>query len=152
MRFFGGYRYHRDTRMTALTGPMRSQRFLRILVALALHDTPDGAAVERHLHLVGHAERDGGLVETGDRPVNPAARDHAVPALDGGEQHLAVLPLLLLRANEQKVKDREDGAEEDDLGEDGVATGPTRRGGAREHEFNGGESHESRSSRRADDT
>src|SRR2546421_8848633 len=100
MRFFGGYRYHSDTRMTTPTRPMRSQRFLRILVALALHHTPDGPAIERQLDLVGHADRDGGLVETGDRPVDPAARHHAVTALDGGEECLAVLPLLLLRADE----------------------------------------------------
>src|SRR5688572_25359757 len=100
MRCFGGYRYHSETRITTATRPMRTPRFLRILVALALHHAPDGGAVERQAHLVGHLQRHRRVVEPRDRAVNPAGGHDLVAALDGREQPLALLLLPLLRTDE----------------------------------------------------
>src|SRR5687767_7768741 len=102
---FGGYRNQRETRTTAATRPIRTQRFLRILVALDLRHAPDGRAVELELDLVPDAQRDRVLGEARHRPVQAARRHHAVALLDGGQHALALLLLLLLGADHQEVED-----------------------------------------------
>src|SRR4029450_8684147 len=68
IRFLGGYRYHSETPTTRTTRPTRSQRFLTILLALALalHHARDGGAVERHADLIRDAQHDRLLVDRGD--------------------------------------------------------------------------------------
>src|SRR5439155_19539274 len=113
-----------ERRTTALTSPIRSQKFLRILVALALAlNASDGGTVDRQADLIRDAQGDRLrlLVDRGHRPVNSTRRHHAIAALHGGEQGFALAPLLLLRPDQQEVEDGEDRAEEDELGEHGVA-------------------------------
>src|SRR5437899_3183716 len=127
--------------MTAPTSPIRSQKFLRILVALALAlHASDGRTVEGHADLIRDAQGDRLrlLVDRGHRPVNAARRHHAIAALHRAEQRLALALLLLLRADQEEVEDREDRAEEDDLREDGAAAGSARRHHTGEHELSGG--------------
>src|SRR6202008_33875 len=57
IRCLGGYRYQSEMTSTTATSPIRSPKFLGILVARALHDATDGAAIEFQLDLIGHAER-----------------------------------------------------------------------------------------------
>src|SRR6266849_49503 len=111
MVFFGGYRYQIDPRITTTTRPIRTDRFLRIPLALALRDPADRPAIELQLHLIGHPERHRVLVEIQHGAVQPARGDDPIALPDGGEHGLAITLLLLLGANEQEVEDREDRAE-----------------------------------------
>src|SRR5215470_5873143 len=108
----GGYRYHAETATTIATRPMRMLRFRRmlggrLLVALGGHDAADRGPLELEPHLVGHFQGHGVLREPHHGPVEPARRHDPVTFLDRGEEDLAVLPLLLLRPDDQEVHDRE---------------------------------------------
>src|SRR6266850_2418273 len=92
---------------TAATRAKRTRRCLGILLALPRHDTPDGAAVELELHLIVDTQGDGVLVEAGHRPVQPAAGHHAIALLERRQHALPLLLLLLLRAEQEEVEDRE---------------------------------------------
>src|SRR5512145_1268655 len=65
----GGYRYQAEASTTATTMATRTQRYLRILVALSLHYAPDGSTLELQLDLVGDTKGDRVLVEAGDGAV-----------------------------------------------------------------------------------
>src|SRR5574341_1400574 len=118
IRSRGGYTYHSEASTTIATSAIRTQCCLRILLrASRHHDAPDRGPVELEPDLVADPERDRGIGQAGDRAVQPAAGDDAVAALERPEQLLALTPLLLLGADEQEVEDREDGGEEEKLGD-----------------------------------
>src|SRR5438132_1221877 len=75
---FGGYRYHTETATTTRTNPMRSRRFLGILLALPCRHAADGGAVEFELDLVGDPEHDGVLAEARHGAVQPARGHDAI--------------------------------------------------------------------------
>src|SRR6185436_2625110 len=102
MRCLGGYRYHSDTASTTATTPIRSPKFLGILVACALHDAAHRAPIELQLHLVGHAQRDRVLAHVGDGPVQPAGGDDTVAPLQRPQHALAVRLLALLRPDDDE--------------------------------------------------
>src|SRR5690348_2433600 len=89
IRFFGGYRYHKETTTTTATSPMRNHRRLGILVAGDLHHAADGGPIELHLHLIGDAQGHRVLGEPGDRAVQAAAHDHAVSFLQRAQHPVA---------------------------------------------------------------
>src|SRR5262245_1848570 len=105
IRCLGGYRYHSETASTTTTRPIRSPKFLGILVARSLHHAPDGASIELQLHLIGHAERDRVLAQRGDRAVQAAGGDDPVAPLQRGQHAIAVRLLALLRPDDDEVED-----------------------------------------------
>ena len=64
--------------------------------------------VDLDLHVVSHLQKHGGLLHIADHPVNPRARDYLVTRLEGRDQLLLLLALLLLRANQQEIEDHAD--------------------------------------------
>src|SRR5438270_6941362 len=104
---FGGYRYHTETATTTRTNPMRSRRFLGILLALPRRHTADGGAVEFELDLVGDPQGHGVLAEPRHGAVQPASVHDAVAPLDRRKHVLAILLLFLLWAQQLEVKDLE---------------------------------------------
>src|SRR5215813_5232753 len=102
-----GYRYQTETATTRRTNAIRTRRRLGILLALPRHDAANGGAVEFELDLISDAQDDGLLVQRRDGPVHPAGRHHAVAPLHRPQHPLALLLLLLLRAEQEEVKDGE---------------------------------------------
>src|SRR5206468_6790064 len=125
----GGYRYHTETTITAMTRPMRSRRCLGILLALPRRDAADGGAVEFELDLIGDPQGHGVLVDPRHGAVQPAGGHDAVAPLDRPEHLLALLFLLLLRAQQEEVEDREHRRDHDDRGQHALSAAARRRPG-----------------------
>ena len=121
---------------------MRSQRFRRVgaglLVALSGDDPPKRAAVEVHLDLIRDLQRHRVLAQAHHGTVHAARRDHPVTLLDGAERRLPLPLLSLLGPNEQEIKDREDGREEEHLRHHGAGAAAVRRLGHRVSEVHHG--------------
>src|SRR5262245_58592212 len=129
MRCLGGYRYHSDTASTATTRPIRSPKFLGILVARALHHhATHRAPIELQVHLIGHAQRDRVLGQARDRTVQPACGDDPIAPLQRAQHAIAIGLLTLLRPDDDEVEDREHRAEQQErLQERHAPTSTARR-------------------------
>ncbi len=99
----------------------------RLLVAPGGHDAPHRGALELHLDLVRHLQRHGVLRQAHHGTVEAAGGHHAIALLDRAQQLLALLPLLLLRPDDEEVHDREHADHEGQDGDDAAAVASAGR-------------------------
>jgi hypothetical protein len=87
------------------------------------------------LHLIGHAQRDRVLAQSGDGAVQAAGGDDPVAPLQGRQHALAVSLLTLLRSDDDEIEDGEHGAEQEERLQERRRTAGAawrRRGGIRQ--------------------